>query len=484
MATIMAPDSPKALYHSIPQAPEPSTSQIDLAASEEEIPQDLPAELVDGRTKSIIFILGCAVLLPWNVIITAMPYFLSRLEGSSFKSSFSSYATTIFTFSNLAFLAHATLTSKHAKPSHRTRAMILWILFLNALLTLSTFFRPAPGLFAAFVLFNGAAQAAAGGYLQTSIIAVASLFGPPAVQAMIAGQAAVAVVVSGVQVISSATSIGRSQKTDASGDGSAEERSAFIFFALSTLFLVGSYVAHEWLVRTPIYDRVAGTLERGAHKISLGAEEGRPLNRSLSRARSEVAEEASNVIRVAKANALYEIAVAAVFMITLSVFPPVTISVSPTNPDFHPLLFASIHFLVFNVGDFIGRWMCSFRFMVIWSAKALLSLSFARILFIPLFLMCNIQRPSAVAKIDPPVNSDFVFMLLMLAFGWTNGYVSSLCMMAAPSVEHNPRLKGRMADVDVAATVASFCLVGGLALGSISSFAVRAAICNCNPFTT
>ena len=42
---------------------------------------------------------------------------------------------------------------------------------------------------------------------------------------------------------------------------------------------------------------------------------------------------------------------------------------------------------------------------------------------------------------------------------------------------------GRLEDVDVAATVASFCLVGGLAVGSFGSFGVRAAVCNCNPFT-
>lgn len=73
-------------------------------------------------------------------------------------------------------------------------------------------------------------------------------------------------------------------------------------------------------------------------------------------------------------------------------------------------------------------------------------------------------------------------MLILLTFGLSNGYVSSLCMMAAPSVEHNPHLKGRVEDVDVAATVASFCLVGGLAVGSFASFAVRAAVCGCNPF--
>jgi equilibrative nucleoside transporter 1/2/3 len=121
--------------------------------------------------------------------------------------------------------------------------------------------------------------------------------------------------------------------------------------------------------------------------------------------------------------------------------------------------------------------------MLIWSGKRLLSISIARVLFIPLFLLCNIQRPSSDTPTTPVINSDITFFLILLVFGWSNGYTSSLCMMAAPSVEHNPMLKGRVADVDVAATVASFCLVGGLVLGSIASFAVRSAICDCNPFT-
>lgn len=198
------------------------------------------------------------------------------------------------------------------RPSTRSRSMILWITLLNALFTVSTFFVPSPGLFAAFVLFNGASQAAAGAYFQTSIIAVASLFGPSAVQAMMSGQAAVAVAVSGVQVISSATST-MGKPRSFTGDGSAEEKSAFAFFLLATVFLVFTYGAHEYLVRMPLYNHVAGSLEEGA-KISLGGEE---RSRSVSRSRSEVTDERKNVLRIAKANVSYEVAVACVFMITL-----------------------------------------------------------------------------------------------------------------------------------------------------------------------
>lgn len=143
----------------------------------------------------------------------------------------------------------------------------------------------------------------------------------------------------------------------------------------------------------------------------------------------------------------------------------------------HPLLFTSVHFLVFGFGDFVGRFICSFPRLLVWSAKRLLVLSLSRTLFIVLFLLCNVQRPqSSPIPAVPIINSDFMFMLILLMFGLSNGYVSSLCMMSAPSLEHNPRLRGKREDVDVAATVSQFCLVGGLVLGSIASFVVRGAV--------
>ena len=146
------------------------------------------------------------------------------------------------------------------------------------------------------------------------------------------------------------------------------------------------------------------------------------------------------------------------------------------------MLFRS--FLMFNVGDYAGRSLCSFPSLLVWSSRRLLVLSLLRTLFIPLFLMCNVNgAASSPSSSSPIIASDVLFMFLLLLFGISNGYVSSMGMMAAPSVTHNPRLRGRIEDVDIAATVASFCLVGGLAVGSIASFAVRAAVCDCNPFS-
>ncbi|KAI0080672.1 hypothetical protein K474DRAFT_1589283 [Panus rudis PR-1116 ss-1] len=488
--------SDEAVYYRLPRersdfADGPSDEDLEVEENEEDIVESFVArEAVTGvnsRIRWVHFILGCAVLLPWNVLITASPFFLARLEGSPFKGTFNSYLSTSFTVSNFVFLAHATVSSKQTSNARRGLLSMLWLTLLNFMLTVSTFIHAKPGLFFSFVLLNGIAQAAAGSYLQTAVVAVASLFGPNAMQSVMSGQAAVGVALSAIQVISAASSI-RGKAPPASPQSvpsEPEEQSAFAFFGISTVFLLFSAAAHAWLVRLPAYKSLTSQVQH-AHAVTGGVGDSAESANLLSghSALASNSEKRKQILRVAKGNIVYNLAVAYVFLVTLAVFPPITISIQSTNPATHPLLFSAVHFLVFNVGDFFGRYMCSIPRVVIWSAKRLLTLSLARTLFIPLFLMCNLQRPTDLPSTvsNAFISSDILFMLILLLFGLSNGYVSSLCMMSAPSVEHNPRLKGRVEDVDVAATVANFFLIGGLATGSFMSFGVRAVVCNCNPF--
>ena len=64
----------------------------------------------------------------------------------------------------------------------------------------------------------------------------------------------------------------------------------------------------------------------------------------------------------------------------------------------------------------------------------------------------------------------------MLVMGYTNGYVSTLALLAVSSLEHNPRLGGRREDVDVAATLGGAFLNVGLASGALSSFGIQTII--------
>lgn len=165
-----------------------------------------------------------------------------------------------------------------------------------------------------------------------------------------------------------------------------------------------------------------------------------------------------------------------------SVFPPITASITSVNNYtwLHPMLFSAIHFLLLNIGDLLGRSIPSNPSWLISNGPRLLTLSISRVVFIPLFLLCKISPTST-----PLFNSDFIFFSLVLLLGTTNGYLGSCAMIVAPSLKLNERLGGRVKDVDTAATIASFSLVAGLAVGSFASFGVRAAVCGgCNPFVS
>ncbi|KAI9513413.1 hypothetical protein F5148DRAFT_1155602 [Russula earlei] len=444
-------------YRALPQSPDLS-QDIDVPSAIEEgeqqmaeiddasIPDDVaPSDApVDNRIQWIHFMLGSAVLLPWNVMITAEPYFISKLQYSSIRSSFSSYLVTTFTLSNFAFLAHATVTSKKVRPAaQRTRWSMLCLASLTCILTLSTFIDLPEGAFVTFIITIGIALAACGSYLQTSVVAVASLFGPTVIQSLLSGQAIVAVILSAVQLISATGSLHASE-VGSPADGAAETKSSRLFFGISASFLFACGMANAWMTRLPSFQAVVPNDEPWMRRrLSLSADIRSPI---LSGPPAGVpAPEImwDRIYSVARRN----IAVAYVFVVTLSIFPTITISIVPTNPGIHPLLFSSLHFLVFNFGDWFGRYLCSIPRFLIWWARPFLMLSLARTLFIPLFVACTFIAT------------------------WPRRRLNII-----------PRLKGRKEDIDLAAPIMGFCVVGGLVIGSILSFTVRAIVCSCNPF--
>lgn len=55
-----------------------------------------------------------------------------------------------------------------------------------------------------------------------------------------------------------------------------------------------------------------------------------------------------------------------------------------------------------------------------------------RVLYIPLFLLCNYQ-PKGVERVLPVyINNDWVYFFIAVTMGVTSGYFSSLSMMYCP----------------------------------------------------
>lgn len=159
-------------------------------------------------------------------------------------------------------------------------------------------------------------------------------------------------------------------------------------------------------------------------------------------------------------------AVAMCFTVTMffPVFTSKVFSLVPedkASPIYRPSAFIPLGFLVWNLGDLLGRVSTSipmFRFRK--HPRTLLVLAVARSGFIPLYLLCNIGGKGAV------VQSDFFYLFVVqLLYGATSGWLSSLCMLSPGDYIEEGEL-------EAAGTFMATNLVAGLAAGSLLSFAV------------
>ncbi|CAG8675593.1 14484_t:CDS:1 [Ambispora leptoticha] len=178
----------------------------------------------------------------------------------------------------------------------------------------------------------------------------------------------------------------------------------------------------------------------------------------------------------------FAFAVFLTFVVTLSLFPSITASIkSVAKPEDRQkfqldYLFIPIHFLLFNVGDLIGRNLPGWDFFMITSQKKLTIFSFIRLAFVPIFLACNVDVGNSALRTFPfLIKNDILYFFFLFLFGVTNGYLGSAIMMAGPQqLPDNEK--------DIAGPTLGFALVTGLAVGSGFSFFARAVICECNPF--
>ncbi|WVQ78261.1 hypothetical protein IAT38_000345 [Cryptococcus sp. DSM 104549] len=426
----------------------------------------------EGKVYFCFWALGAGVLLSWNALICTFPLLISYFPtDSTIRPILASCLSTVYCFGNLFFLGLAQRHVGRVSPFRRLRLSLHLLLFLSIILAfpLLPLLLPAfpPAVLLPSLILIALLLSLSTAYLQSSVFALASLWGSEQVLGVMSGQGGIAVMVSGVQCfLAASTALGKKVASDPdSGDGAEASRAAGVgLWTLGSAGTVGCLIALGYLVRHPAYQGiVAPKVAAGAGVVGTG-EQGTG---------AEGAGTKSVTRKVLGKNWELEIAVAFVFVVTLSVFPPVTTTIlsthQPTPRLLQPDVFIPLHFLLFNIGDYVGRtYLPAIPSLLFTSPKRILTLSISRALFIPLFFACNVT-PRAVGNL-PLINSDVLYFIVMLLFGTTNGYIGSLCMIVASSPALNPRIKED--ERDVAATLASFCLVAGLAGGSLASFAV------------
>jgi len=158
------------------------------------------------------------------------------------------------------------------------------------------------------------------------------------------------------------------------------------------------------------------------------------------------------------------------FTVTLILFPSVCVLVESVDKG-HGNSWSDVYFtpvacfLVYNIGDYVGRFLST---TIPWpkdpesGAYPMMVASILRIAFIPLFLFCN-ASPQNRSLTDAYFKSDTAYIVLMVLFSVSNGYIQSVAMMFGPKTLSNPSEQSR------AASILVFYLMFGLTIGALLS---------------
>jgi equilibrative nucleoside transporter 1/2/3 len=258
--------------------------------------------------------------------------------------------------------------------------------------------------------------------------------------------------------------------TDDIPDESSISKSAFLYFLSAFIITAAALVGRLVVVKLPFYRRQMN-LKSLIEEVIQEEEVAEP-------AEEEPPAKVLDIVR--KAYSLI-FTTGYIFIITLMLFPSITSLIKsihrPIKGDildnnrgrfFDDDIFVAFHFLLFNVGDWVGRIMPLSPWFQIFQSKYLVLLSASRTVFIPLFLVCNVIV-SDTRKLPVLINNDFVYFALIWLFAVSNGWICSLAMMAAPQLKS---IKTG-AEKAMVGSVMSFSLILGLAIGGSLSFIAR-----------
>lgn len=175
----------------------------------------------------------------------------------------------------------------------------------------------------------------------------------------------------------------------------------------------------------------------------------------------------ASVIEVFKKIWVMAFCVTFVFTVTLSVFPAVTVDIKTAFPGKWEQFFISVCcFLTFNINDWFGRTITTW---IRWPGKEsrlFPVLVVSRVVFVPLLMLCNVQKRSYL-----PVyfSHDAAFTAIMSLFSLSSGYFVCLSMSYAPQLVE-PK------DAETAGALMTFFLALGLSIGAALSFPLRSLV--------
>ncbi|KAI9175560.1 hypothetical protein H9P43_006921 [Blastocladiella emersonii ATCC 22665] len=439
------------------------------------VPAGAKAPVVPTSTTALsaVFLLqGVGMLFPWNALISAPDFFRAKLDGSRFAHSFENWFSVTFLVVNLATMAVAL-----APVSPRTDRMLAVGSFaVNAgvfvlLLAIAVgFLGVNPELVFGVVLAGVAASGSATALVQTHLFAVASrVKGAAYTSMLLVGQAVSGVTICLVQLALQLAHV--------------EPKPAAVFYFSSAIVVVLACL----LLYLPLGKAVAAT------EMPDSDDEGDDDDDDASSlATSSITEHhtlltgtdlVTRRLALFRAAQPYVWAVVLDFTVSLALFPGFTSLLRATSGT--QSTFTAAAFLVFNLGDTLGRVLPSLLSRIspvfgeggaAFNSRTLIAASLARFAFLPAFLLLPLidsvrKNPLVPTWTGAP---PAVVLLMIGALAATSGMVPTLALAGAANVEVAGRAISA-ADRGVVGRIMTFAMLLGLAAGAGFGFVVVGA---------
>ncbi|XP_054460240.1 equilibrative nucleoside transporter 1-like [Anoplopoma fimbria] len=416
----------------------------------------------------IFFMLGLGTLLPWNFFMTATMYFTSRLKDSSLVDSHANQTeasgehrslleakfNNVMTLCAMLPLLLCTCLNSflHSLIPQRLRVMgsllIIMFVFIATAVLVKVPLEPFPFFsitMAKIVIINSF-----GAVLQGSLFGMAGLLPSSYTTPIMSGQGLAGTFAAFAMICAIAS-------------GSELHDAAFGYFITACFVIFLSILSYILLPKLKFFQFHQ---ERNRKQ--------RPEENSLNLMnRGEAADEdiKQNVsmINIFKKIWLLALLVCFTFTVTIGTFPAITADTRSSLADgrsWEQFFIPVCCFLLFNLCDWAGR---SLTAVCTWPRKDSMVLPVSvvcRLIFVPLFMLCNVQPRQHL-----PIffHHDGWFIFFMVLFAFSNGYLASLCMCFGPKnvLPH---------EAETAGAIMAFFLSLGLALGAALSFVLRALV--------
>ncbi|XP_035412235.1 equilibrative nucleoside transporter 1 isoform X1 [Cygnus atratus] len=426
----------------------------------------------------IFFILGLGTLLPWNFFMTAREYFISRLADtenmshlgnqtggaalshSYLQSMFDNFMTLCAMVPLLVFTCLNSFIHQRIPQQIRILGSLVAIglVFLITAIMVKVAMEPLP--FFVFTMISIVFINSFGAILQSSLFGLAGLLPANYTAPIMSGQGLAGIFAALAMIFSIAI-------------GAQQPESFIGYFTTACAAIVLAVFSYILLPRTDFFRYYSMKDKTEYHVYNAELETKRDLIKKdelngMEQNSSKIIpvhspDEKSSVISIFKKLWLMAVSVCLVFTVTIGVFPSVTAKVHTSLGEGNEwgLYFIPVScFLMFNLFDWAGR---SLTALFTWPGKdsyLLPAMVILRVIFIPLFMLCNVQPRDYLPVV---FSHDAWYIIFMIFFSISNGYLASLCMCFGPK-------KVLAHEAETAGAVMAFFLALGLALGAAISF--------------